>query len=250
MSYENPELAYTSIIADLQKLDMQAKKLQAAAEVKKKAEVIRDSEAEIGRRLEEANEEAEKILAMANEKAKEIAANAGAEADEILKNAYEQGYSEGAEKAKEEIMSRFEEEYAILKSLISQVEKSRETMIEELEDEIITLILDTSKKVINVALEKDDNVFEGLIKNALCMIKREGKIVVRVSQDDYSRFFKTGRAEFILNNELIKASVVEEPMFEKGDCVVESEGETVNAGVRSQLKYVELAFRSEESRIA
>jgi hypothetical protein len=36
-----------------------------------------------------------------------------------------------------------------------------------------------------------------------------------------------GKFEFVLNDELIKATVIREPMFEKGDCVVESDGETV-----------------------
>jgi flagellar assembly protein FliH len=250
VSFEKPDIAYTNIIADLQKLDIQAKKLQSAAEEKKKAEASKNVEEEIGLRLKEAKAEAEKIIKQAEEQARALVEDSEAKADEIMQNAFKQGYEEGADKAEGEIRVRCEEETKALRNLISQFEKARENMIDELEGDIISLIMETSKKVINIELEKDDKVFEGLIRNALTTIKREGKIVIRVSQDEYSRFFMDGKFEFVLNDELIKATVIEEPMFEKGDCVVESDGETVNAGIRSQLKCIELAFRSGESHIA
>ena len=215
-----------------------------------RARVRDELEAQVQEKLAETEEIAGVMLAEAETKARQIVRNAEAEASGIIEKAVEKGYSDGAQKAEKEMQTRFEHQTEALQNIIMQIGEARESMIDELEDEIISLVLETAKKVINIELEKNDKVFVDVIQNALSQIKREGKIVIRVGQDDYARYFSSGSAEFILDNERIRTTVIDEPLYEKGDCVIESEGETVNAGISSQLKHIELAFRSEESYIA
>jgi flagellar biosynthesis/type III secretory pathway protein FliH len=93
-------------------------------------------------------------------------------------------------------------------------------------------------------MEKDDKIFEDMMQTALARLRKEGKIVIRMSPEEY-RNFSSPNAQFVINNERIQAAIVEEPLFGKGDLIVESEGETINAGVDSQLRYIELAFRGQ-----
>ncbi len=250
VSYERSEVAYTNIGTVLGSAYNRAGEEQATEEERTKAQVPEKIEAQCQEKIAKAEKEAKAVLFDAEKKARYIMQQAQAEAAGANEEAQEKGYRDGLLKAEREIQERLGKQTEMLNSLIAQVGAARETMMDELEGDIITLVFEIAKKVINIELEKNDKVFVDLVQNALGEMKREGKIVVRVGQDDYARYFSSGSAEFIFNNEHIKTTVIEEPLFKKGDCVIESDGETINAGINSQLKYIELAFRNEESHIA
>jgi flagellar assembly protein FliH len=247
VSYDRSDSEYTSINT---LLNPENKFSEVSAEGRAKAQLMKQIEDRLQSRIEEIEKVAEDIISEANKKTKDIMRQAEVKAAEIAKKAEDKGYREGAAIAEKEKEAQFHNNIKALQSLIEQVGGTRTAIIDELEDDIITLVLDTAKKVINMELEKNDKVFVELVQNALGQMKREGKIVVRVGPDEFSSLFSSGNAEFLLDNERIRTSVVEEPMFGRGDCVIESEGETVNAGINSQLKHIEFAFRNDESFIA
>jgi hypothetical protein len=47
-------------------------------------------------------------------------------------------------------------------------------------------------------------------------MKREGKVILRVSPEDYASLFSSGSAEFNIDNEHIRQRSLEEPQFLKG----------------------------------
>lgn len=245
ISYERSEAAYTKITTEL-------RPAQSVSGMNKaeEAQVLNDLEEQLKEKIKDAENTAKAILSGAREKAGQLVRQAEADAKETLEAAEEKGYIDGMHKAKQEAKAHLDKQTEAVQSLINQISSARDDMLEELEGEIISLVLETVKKIINLELERNDKVFVDIVQNALGQMKREGKIVIRVSQDDYSRFFSSGSTEIILDNERIKATVIEEPLFEKGDCVIESEGGTVNAGINSQLRHIEFAFRNEESHIA
>lgn len=249
VSYEHPDSAYTSVSTVLRPAYKQTGK-EEVAEEKLKSQVLNNLETQMQRKIDDTDKKTEAMLFTAEEKVSQIVRQAEAEAARIIEEAEEKGYRNGAMKAEQEIQTRLGEQLKVLQNLITQVGAGRDAMIDELEDEMIALVFEIVKKVINTQIEKDDKIFVDLVQNVLSQMKREGKIIVRVNQDDYTKFFNSGSAEFIFNNERIKITVIEEPLFEKGDCVIESDGETVNAGINSQLKYIEFAFRNKESHIA
>ncbi|MGI5970198.1 MAG: FliH/SctL family protein [Oscillospiraceae bacterium] len=247
VSYDRSVSEYTGIGTVLNSAEnLTVKNVQCRA----KEEVPEHNQELAQLRLGEAEKKAREILAEAKEKARDLIEKAEAEAEEILKEAEERGYREGADRAERENALQYNKKLEALSELIDEAGAARKAMLDELEDDIISLVMDIAKKVINIELEKNDKAFVGLVHNALGQMKREGKIVIRVGPEEYSRFFSAGCAEFLLNNEYIRATVVEEPMFERGDCVIDSEGGTVNAGVNSQFKHIEFAFRNDESFIA
>ncbi|MGE4484059.1 MAG: FliH/SctL family protein [Oscillospiraceae bacterium] len=221
--------------------NLRVKKLQS------RAEELEKTAAEIQRMTENAKKQAEEILSDAKEKARILMEKSHAEAKVIFEEARKAGFDEGAQKAEKEGQERCRREIDGIRNVLEEICSSREAMIDETEDDIIDLVFDISKKVINVQMEKDDKTFIELVRNALGKLKREGKLVVRVSPDEYHRIFSSGKVELTANKEVLFAEVAEEPYFNRWDCVVESEGETLNAGVDSQLKCIELAFRRKES---
>jgi len=87
------------------------------------------------------------------------------------------------------------------------------------------------------------DVFTSLIKNALRQMPTEGRIIIRVGAAEYERFFSSGAAEIELDSGVVvKASVLRDVALNNGDCIIDTDDVTINAGLESQLQFVEIAF--------
>ena len=99
------------------------------------------------------------------------------------------------------------------------------------------------RKIINPPAEELDDVFISLIKNALRQMSTDGKIVIRVGAAEYERFFSSGAAEIELDSGItVKATVLRDVSLNDGDCIIDTDDVTINAGIDSQLQYVKIAF--------
>ena len=97
--------------------------------------------------------------------------------------------------------------------------------------------------MINPAEELIGGAFESLIRNALKQISPDGRVIIRVGTAEYERFFSSGSAVFVLDSGVeVKASVLRDVSLGCGDLIIDTENETINAGLSSQLKQIALAF--------
>lgn len=245
--FERKESVYTNLGQTPQPQPQTGVQHQEETALQKSKEALKKAQTDLMQMELESRQRAERLLTDAKAQTETILQKAQADARGILESARKEGYTAGLQKADAEIEERCRQKTDRLELLISSIEETRKTMLDELEEDIISLVMEAAKKVINIKLEKDDKVFEGIIQNALAQMKREEKIVIRVSPEDYRRYFPDGSAEYAVGGKRILASVTEESLFRPGDCVIESEGDTINVGIDSQLKYIELSLRSEKS---
>jgi len=213
--------------------------------------IIEDAEAEAQAAAEkivgEARDEAATILLDAREQAKKdyLAAEeegfAAGNADGHAKG-YEDGVAKGYEEGRRDFDAKIEEDDRQLLGIISDICKQIELSEAELENGVAELSLDIVRKVIDPS-DASGDVFESLIRNTLRQMRTDRKIVIHVSQDAYKRFFPSGAATFQLDGgATVKATVVEDQTLGEGDVVIDAEEETINAGLETQLKAIELAF--------
>lgn len=202
-------------------------------------------------RLREAEEEvrqkAEEILAQASEQAAQIVLDARDDAEEELKRGFRRGFEEGSAEGKrsfdEKLAQKIREDDESLRRVLDEVYDERERMQEENEHAVTNLSLEIVRKIINPAEEVLGDVFISLIKNALRQMQTDGKIIIRVSPIEYERFFSSGAAELELDSGItVRASVIRDVSLNEGDCIIDTDDVTVNAGVDSQLNFVKLAF--------
>ena len=251
-----------------------AKKASSDAEAEAKAKALKildNAEAEaaanareiIERAEEQANAGAAEIIDAAHREAQEAMLAAREQIDEERSKAREEGYAQGAEEGKHSYDERLEEksneleaEYGeklreddeALKRVINELYDERTRTYESLEGQVVDLALDIVKKVLNPSEEETSGVFLMLIKNALKQINPDKKIIIRVGPVEFERFFPSGGSVFELDGGVkMKASILRDASLEEGDCIIDTEGETINAGINSQLKHVELAFDRAES---
>lgn len=221
------------------------------------ASITEDVEHEAASGLKSDEEQLSRLKIMAAEIIDDATAEAAmrinkaeADAEGVLLEARQRGYLEGKANAEEEYQEYSQRQEETLRGLIEQIEQERDKMLAELEDEILGLCISIVKKVLDDENVKDDIIFNSIIKKALKRMKLEGKITVHVSRAEYERVFSSGSASFVLGDERISVSVIEDADMIEGDCIVESENEMINAGLGSQLKNIEQALRQESDSIA
>ena len=195
-------------------------------------ELIQNAEANASGILEEARKEVAALMLTARE-----------EAEELRRQAWQEGYADGSKEGKRV----YEEKYAqkeqkddeTLKNVISELYDERKRTYDGLEDEVVKLSFEIVKKIFNPAEDMVGGVFESLIRNALKQIAPEGKVIIRVGPVEYERFFSTGSAVFHLDKGVsVTAAVLRDASLMQGDCIIDTEDETVNAGLDTQLKYI------------
>ena len=195
----------------------------------------------------ETEQKIEAILENAREEAESIISKAHDEADEVRENARKEGFEEGAEEGRrsfdEKIAEKAREQDEELKRVLDEIYDERERTYAALEGEVVDLSVDIVRKIINPAEEALGDVFLSLIKNALKQMSTDNKVVIRVGPEEYERFFSSGAATIELDSGIIvQASVLRDISLQEGDCIIDTDDVTVNAGVESQLQYVQLAF--------
>jgi len=221
--------------------------LNAAASATYMMEAQTQAQAQAQEILQSAHEQAKEILQEARDEIAALMMDARDEAEEHRRNAWQEGYAEGAEEGRrsyeEQLAVKIREDDEMLKNVLHEIYDERERTYSGLEDEVVGLALEIVRKVINPAEEAIEGIFEMMIRNALKQIAPDGRVVLRVGAAEYERFFSTGSAVFELEGGVsVKTSVLRDASLGRGDVIIDTETETVNAGVNSQLKYIALAF--------
>ena len=216
-----------------------------------------------------AKEEAERIIEDARREAAALKLALREQAEEEHRRARQEGFAEGAEEGKhsydeqleiklrecseqletnirsndERLETQIREDDEKLKRVIGELYDERRRAFEGLEDEVVGLALGIVRKILDPAEAESSEIFETLIKSALKQINPDGKIVIRLSPAEYERFFQSGRAVFEMDSgATLTASILKDQMLGSGDIIIDTEDATVNAGLDSQLKYIQLAF--------
>lgn len=185
--------------------------------------------------LSRASAEAQEIVEKAKQQAEEMTSRARAEA-ERLKNEM----TVTLESAYREKISRERQE---LQNMELSLRSSYDSMIDGIQGEVIGLVMEIVRKVIGIKMSQTDEIFLGLVRDALERLKQTGSVVIRVGPEDYMRYFGGEDGPELDTGEL-KTTVVEEPDFSPGDLIVESEGEIIDLSVGRQLNQIEKAFQN------
>ena len=209
-------------------------------QVKARAEeIIREAE-------EQAGDRARHIIDEAHNEAADLLYNAREEVEQDRVHAMQEGFAQGAGEGRrsydEQLAAKLREDDEALKRVIEELYAERAQTYESMEEDIIGLSVEIVRKLLSPSPE-ETGAFRSLIQNALAQINPEGKTTIRLSPSDYERFFSSGSATFDVGPDVtVTASVLRDASLTEGDCVIDTEESTINAGLESQLKIIELAF--------
>jgi len=165
---------------------------------------------------------------------------------QAIDHGYKEGFAEGQQRALEEANNRHVEERVQIERLIAEISLAKEKVVENIEEEIVELVLETCKKILNRSIQSDDMLYEPILQGALAQLKHEGKVCLRVSEQVLGRHFQEGDCTFRCGDEKVYATVQADPSLPEGGLIVETGDGAVNAGLESQLQYISVAFRQAE----
>lgn len=234
-------------------------------------EIEETVEDDIDNNLDSINEEYEKIIDEAKKQSKEIIDNANKEAndikdkinieakeeaEQIKKEAYDEGFDRGQEEGKsigheEGFQNGYEEGKKESEVLIEEANSIKREYLEEkervlnsIEGDVIELVLNIAKKVLNQKINEDDEAIIDLVLKGLESLNSRENIRIRVSKEDFEKVEES--KESILS----KVSLIEnlqvdiDSNLEKGDCIIESSKGSVDVGIDTQIKNVEEELKS------
>jgi len=201
---------------------------------------------EVKRRTDEAQsfkrkaqDEADQIVAEARERAKQIETDSRAAFEAERREAEEQGRTAGRETGFSE--GRAEVERLILRTqtVLERAQSKRAEILDETEQEIVSLVLLISRKVIKVISENQRNVIISNVVQALRKVKGRGNIIIRVNISDLK--LATEHIKDFIN--LVEGSksiqIVEDSSVDEGGCIIETDFGEIDARIASQLAELE-----------
>jgi len=186
-----------------------------------------------------AQDEADKIIEEANKKAAEIELDARASFEDERKDAEEEGRTEGREAGFIEGKAEVDRLVERTQTVLQRAQDKRTEILEETEQEIISLVLLIARKVIKVISESQRNVVISNVVQALRKVKGRGNIIIRVNMVDL-KLTTEHTKDFINLVEGAKSiQVVEDTSVDEGGCIIETDFGEIDARIASQLAELE-----------
>lgn len=231
------------------KWELEKEKMLAEAQ-KKADDIVKNAEDAAFAKVKHQSDQSQILKANAQKEADEILEKAKLQADEIIKKAheqeqeifdrsnhdgYEKGHEEGYQFGNEEAKRLVER----LHKMIEAIQQKRQEILDGTEQQIVSLVLLISRKVVKIMSENQKSVIMANIIQALKKVKGRGDVTLRVNLDDV-KLTTEHIKDFIKQVENIKnIYVVEDSSVEKGGCIVETDFGAIDARIASQLSELE-----------
>jgi len=186
-----------------------------------------------------AQDEADKIIADANKKTKQIEADFRASLENERKDMEDESRVAGREAGFDEGKAEVERLVERTQTILQRAQDKRAEILEETEQEIISLVLLIAKKVIKVISENQKSVIISNVVQALRKVKGRGNIIIRVNMADL-KLTTEHTKDFINIVEGAKSiQIVEDTSIDEGGCIIETDFGEIDARISSQLMELE-----------
>lgn len=191
-----------------------------------------DVEQEIFKKLNDADEQVKIIISEAYKDSKLIYQNAKSEG-------YNEGYSEGYEDGKQKAENIIQEALSIKKDIID----SKESIIKDLENKIIELVLDTAEKVVYSKLEESRDSILGLIRLGLEKCTYTESLVLRICPEDYDYVMSVKDRILCLAENIEDIYIKKDASLKKGSCILDTVSGSIDSSVQAQFVHIHSTFQ-------
>lgn len=205
---------------------------------------LREAESKAEQIVDKAQFEAELTMSKARKTASSIIKEAQEKAGELLESAKREGYKDGIREAQEAAAEQKLEDEAQFQELAEKLKASYLDLVDSMQGDIVSIVMDISRKIIGIKLQESDAVFMGLVSGAVDQLKQAESITIHVSPEDYVRYFQHSPVERLFDDSNAKVTVIEDESYSTGDLVVETECEVLDLSVSKQINKVEKALVS------
>lgn len=178
-------------------------------------------------------------LEIAMARAGEIIKEAEGQAAVIENAARQQGYEEGMNLARSEIAQATE----IIKNVADSILENRQKLINDIEDNIVSLAVEIAEKIMAEQLKVEPKVVLSVTKKALMVATEREHLALRINPDDLD-VVKSGKDEITsLMDGIQKIEIIPDRRIGRGGVVMETRVGNVDARIESQLEQAEQIAR-------
>lgn len=185
--------------------------------------------------LASSRKEAEQLLEKARRDADKIRSDAQEKARLLMEQEKQRGFAEGRQESTAAGEQWKAQEIEKLRLLAAQLEEQYQEKVNEVQKDAAELAAEIAEKIIGIRLEETDTVFLNVIDNAMSRFRQSGSITVHLSSEDYQRY---SGGESLLQLDGLKGKKVtleKNESLRKGDCVLETEDQFVDCGIKGQM---------------
>lgn len=198
--------------------------------------------------IQQAQEEAEGCLARAQKEAEDCLAQAQERAAALAQEAYDDGFKQGEEAAREEIAERFATLFASLEQAWEALSRGRAEALRLAEEDIITLALQLAQKIVHYEVSGHRQVFATTLQRALTFLVDCDRVVIRVNPTDLVQAQEL-QPHLVGSRGLSTAPILcGDESIGRGGCVVDSEFGSIDARIEAQFAELEQHLRAHLSQ--
>ena len=195
---------------------------------------------EIQALLEEAEKEKQRILKEAEAKKNKVLEEARKKGKE---EGYDKGYKEGFEKGQNE---GYKEETAYIdeaKSLKQEMLQKKKELGQDMEELMVTLVLETFRRVLGEEVQKDSEMVLKLIQNGMEKATHTEKMIIRTGEEDFDVVDLNKNKLFMMTEGIDEIEVKLDRSYKKNEFVIETHSGMINTSLETQIQQIEKAFR-------
>ena len=194
--------------------------------------------------VEQAREEAERILADANAQAQSVLNQAYQDAKNLREEARVQGYADGnasMQKELQEMRTKLETEYSARSRALEQDYTEKRN---NMETDLVDVILDVFNKVFHIQFDNKKHILMHLINDAILNIEGDRKFRIKVA--DSNVLFLENHREDILERvgHGIELEFIADSTMDGNDCLIETDSGVFDCSLGTQLENLIKDIRS------
>ncbi|MGE5707806.1 MAG: FliH/SctL family protein [Bacteroidota bacterium] len=155
------------------------------------------------------------------------------EAESIRQQAYEEGYRQGAEAARVDLQTQWDQAFQDMLREVEGVFRQRDALVLQAEEDVVRLALLVAAKVLKQEVREPDYL-RGIIQASLEKLVGRSRIRIFLNAVDFERF-QNGQIPFPIE---APVTPVLDPSLGAGGCRIETECGRADASLPSQLEAI------------
>ncbi len=154
-----------------------------------------------------------------------------------------EGFARGHEKGRQQGLSAVDENIKEALDIKKRALQNKERMVKEAEHEIVRLVVEISKKVLDHEIKTNPEAITGLVRKALKKCTYSGEVTVKVSPEDYELVESSRQRLLSKMDGITRLNIVAQEAMPRGSCVLETGAGNIASGVEVQLDRIEKIFK-------
>lgn len=194
-------------------------------------QIIKETEEKHKQMIDETNIEVKRLMTEAEEEKKSI-----------FEAAESEGFQRGLQLGKE---SGYEETKIIIeeaKLIKQEVQQEKTKMVKDIESEVIHLVIDAVKKIIDIQMEEDDGLIINIVKKGLDKCAYTERLIIRTNPADFALLQSAKNRIYMMTEGVDEIEVKNDPALKAGSIIIETSSGTIDSSVETQIRQIENKF--------